>query len=50
MIRRLGGKCSSNRNVYEIHDYCEIHEANNTEDICEGYTSKKEMHYNKSLN
>ncbi|MCS5709059.1 hypothetical protein CC99x_009100 [Candidatus Berkiella cookevillensis] len=32
MILRLGGKRSSNRSVYKIHDYCEIREANNTED------------------
>lgn len=30
MILQLGGECSSNRNVYKIHDYYEMHKANNT--------------------
>lgn len=32
MICRLGDECSSNRSVHKVHDYCEIREANNTEE------------------
>lgn len=33
MLLRLGSECSNNRGVYKIHDYCEIREANNLEDL-----------------